>query len=367
MFTEQFPRATLAENVMPSRLAFARAVTLGRQIVAAWRDRERIIDACGLDRDFGLPQANWSDQAQNDFRTAAERLAHLRHEDFHHLRLMAQVFSGYNLRELKLGKGTPSLGEIGADFDARWEGASGVPDVSTWRPLIEGVPSRAIVNPPHMLGEIGWWADGVLVNYDTRIHQERMTLLWRSGVISHLEVLGRAARILEIGAGYGALALALRKCLPTCAYVICDLPESLLFSALYLTLAGDQETQMFQREVSPGGVRLLPNYLFGDLTGQSFDLVINTLSMSEMSAHQVRTYAHGIARLIGQDGVFFEQNQDNRHLGMQDAASLLRDIFPHRRGVSCDVTPTQGAPNLWANVEAALEQITAPLAVDPGR
>ena len=41
------------------------------------------------------------------------------------------------------------------------------------------------------------------------------------------------------------------------------------------------------------GVTLLPNYRFSDLitAGLNFDLVINTLSMSEMSHHQVRTYA----------------------------------------------------------------------------
>jgi hypothetical protein len=43
-------------------------------------------------------------------------------------------------------------------------------------------------------------------------------------------------------------------------------------------------------------------------------LVINTLSMSEMSEHQVRTYAVGISKLIGTHGAFFEWNQDNRHL-----------------------------------------------------
>jgi putative sugar O-methyltransferase len=127
----------------------------------------------------------------------------------------------------------------------------------------------------------------------------------------------RGLRILEIGGGYGALASALLATFPRCEYCICDLPESLLFSGLYLAMT--REDGIALRQVGDANglmaprVNLTPNYLFDRLDGH-FDLVINTLSMSEMSNHQIEHYARDISKLIGSTGIFFEQNQDNRHM-----------------------------------------------------
>lgn len=112
--------------------------------------------------------------------------------------------------------------------------------------------------------------------------------------------------ILEIGAGNGALAIELLKTLGSeiTNYNICDIPESLLFSGLYISLAGKQIK-------ANATVNLVPNYFFEVLNWGKIDLVINTLSMSEMSEHQVRVYARGISKLIGTSGMFFEINHDN--------------------------------------------------------
>jgi putative sugar O-methyltransferase len=193
----------------------------------------------------------------------------------------------------------------------------------------------------------------VIVNSDTCSYQERMTLLHSAGVLQRLRGLGRPARVLEIGGGYGALSLAVRRALPDCAYTICDLPESLLFSGLYLSLVGDEPVSMFDGEPRPGTVSLLPNYLFHDL-GTPFDLVINTLSMSEMSAYQIRAYAAGIKVLIGETGLFFEQNHDSRPAGLEFAAPLMMPFFQHGAILMIEVGLTLGHANLWANTAAAL-------------
>jgi hypothetical protein len=84
-------------------------------------------------------------------------------------------------------------------------------------------------------------------------------------------------------------------------------------------------------------------------SGANFDLVINTLSMSEMSEHQVRTYASGISKMIGNNGVFFEQNHDNRPHGMLDAKQVLRDYFRENMRIVPSTPTVHGVANLWAN------------------
>ena len=99
------------------------------------------------------------------------------------------------------------------------------------------------------------------------------------------------------------------------------------------------------------GVRFLPNYMAEQLN-ESFDLIINTLSMSEMSNFQVARYSQLIRDkwIAKSNGLFFEQNQDNTHLKFLNAQDLLRkefkynlDLNPHKFGLR------NGSPNIWAN------------------
>jgi len=144
--------------------------------------------------------------------------------------------------------------------------------------------------------------------------------------------------------------------------VICDLPESLLFCGLYLTLCEQDDTRVVEpgddvgTHLSRAGVALLPNYMLQALLDQraAFDLVLNTLSMSEMTEVQVHGYAAAIAHLIGRPGVFFEQNQDNRHIGLLDCKDHIRRHFPWRRRLEPRfATMVHGQADVWANIEPA--------------
>src|SRR5260370_30813748 len=95
------------------------------------------------------------------------------------------------------------------------------------------------------------------------------------------------------------------------------------------------------------GFRVIPNYRFGEISGEQFDLVINTLSMSEMAEPQVRVYCAVLPKMAP---VFFEQNHDCRFNGLLDAQEIIADYFPYRLPI-CNRAGfpglIQGSAHVW--------------------
>lgn len=177
-------------------------------------------------------------------------------------------------------------------------------------------------------------------------------LLYEGGVLDKLRMAWKRPRILEIGGGFGAIASAVSDMVGAQEYVICDLPESLMFSGLYLKLTKPEASVSVigDRYEQNTGFRLLSNYKFDLLKGQHFDLVINTLSMSEMSPRQVDVYARGISSMIDETGVFFDQNADNRHMNLIYAKDHIAPHFAKRNDLLSAIAPhMQGDPTLWSN------------------
>lgn len=114
-------------------------------------------------------------------------------------------------------------------------------------------------------------------------------------------------------------------------------------------------------KTNAGALELLPNYLFDDLVNSKrrYDLAINVLSMSEMADYQIEIYGRGLLRLLGssgirrlfgREGIFYEQNHSNRHVGMTYAFDTLTQVFPCFHDIDPQGAPlTQGHPRLWAN------------------
>ncbi len=185
--------------------------------------------------------------------------------------------------------------------------------------LTAGLPPELILRPPEILGEIGWEIDGGIVNDDVLMYQGHLTALFESGAIDYLRNKS-AIRVLEIGAGYGGLAFGIWKALNPRAFHIVDLPESLIYSAVYLPLAcGVDEAGRTIYDASKPAVLseeskrfvFLPNFLISELKrGQPYDLVINTGSFGEMSAEQVSMYADALVHLLSPDGLLYEHNQN---------------------------------------------------------
>jgi hypothetical protein len=370
-----YPQVLLANNRNISPGAFERADGLRRSIAKAVEHRDAYVTMHRLDPSFCLPDSNWGEKTKNTASTFLSAYRYVRdgeYEVLNRLRFWAPYFSGYEMMWLRPRQvDRPSVEPIPPDHDDWIKTNRTEPDqwVNLWVEFTKIIPPALRFSPPVMLGEIGWLIDGIVVNHDTYVYQERLNILYEAGIIDWLQRLGRPPRILEIGGGYGALAFMLRRVFSSSVCMICDLPESLMFAGLYLTLCEQDRVRLVEPGnngsdyLSEPGVSLLPNYMLHLLREQnvSFDLVINTLSMSEMTADQVDAYAVAIARLIGKSGVFFEQNQDNRHCGWIDCKDHIRGHFPWSQRLQPRLAAmTEGRADLWANAEPLLSPVRVP-------
>ena len=338
----------------------ARAKWICDEMLHLVEQRDSYICTNGIDTAFALPDANWSRDATaqlpNEFINLFRRVAGAERETIEHFRGFCHVFTGFTIYEVRYGKGLACADmELSAELDAEIEESielKNAPIVQAWLASIQDIPFPYRVNPPLFLGECGQMVNGVLVNYDTVTYQERANLIYLSGLGQWIEkTIERKGEICvcEIGGGFGALALWIKTAFPNCSYTVIDLPECLLFSRLYLSLNRPDVLSGSGLAPQPFGFRFVPNYMAEKLD-EPFDLIINTLSMSEMSLHQVEWYVEMMKRVWLKDsGLFFEQNADNRHMNLLCAQEILAHHFPHRKKVVMESgSLINGSPNIWS-------------------
>lgn len=347
----------LRDNRRLSDADLARAKVICDEALGWVRDRDVYIERHAVDRRFALPDANWSYDAPNEFVRLFQRVAQADALTLGHFRGLAQVFSGYSLYRVCNGYGfSAATMELSSTLDAeiaeRLAKQNSI-HIEDWRQMTASLPRRFLFAPPALLGEVGHDVDGVIVNSDTCTYQERINLIYASGLAEWLDErlqANGAVRVAEIGGGYGALCHWFLQAYPSLSsYTIIDLPESLLFSRLYVSLTCPDRATAAGLEPTSQNVRFVPNYMAEQLY-ERFDLVVNTLSMSEMSEYQIKRYADLIKRTWLKDGgVFFEQNQDNRKAGLQCAEQVLQPEFPCQIKIkSSRHRPRNGSPNLWS-------------------
>ncbi|MBS0653752.1 MAG: putative sugar O-methyltransferase, partial [Verrucomicrobia bacterium] len=216
-----------------------------------------------------------------------------------------------------------------------------------------------IYQPPLFLGQLGMKTfipelnKEILYNYNVSAYQERIDVMYAFGLFEKLKEISktRPPKILEIGAGYGALAQFIKTILPNAKYTIVDIPESLVYSSLYLNLCHPTATHAFANlddpEMAKAADFLYVSNISADTINDSFDLVINTLSMSEMKGEIINWYVDLIKdRWIKDGGVFFEENQDNTRFGWQNAQEVIKNkllrIQTHQ-----GLPLVQGHANVW--------------------
>jgi hypothetical protein len=307
----EFVRAgRLLSAVQTERMAFHR-----QQVRNAIQERDEYVRRHDLDPTIWNPAANW-DRSQWFYRDA-QRL--LDGDDPQDLRVLSRQFSG---RPLPTATDDPDIFAL-----------------VQYRTFKAHLPEYLRLSPPALFYEAGWLSDGIIVNYDTMASWERLAALYQVGLLDRdsPHCLRPGARIVEIGGGYGGLAYFLRRAIGSIDYTIVDLPESLIYSSMYLSASFDS------------GFQFVPNYRFREISDQRFDLAINTLSMSEMSDSQVRSYCVALTTMAP---LFFDQNHDCRYLGLLNAEDVIANYFPYRLPIcNRDGFPAliQGFAHIWSS------------------
>ena len=319
--------------------------------------RERYIATHRLDRSVNHPAANWL--ADHEVFSSYRAIRNMDRQTLQVLRLFTMSFSG-SYMGLTLAEGLPTPRAVPENFDAlvqaRLDELAAGPTPwwsKRYAKLMETYPEFGRLSLPQAFGESGFRCDDVILNHDLFVYLERLALLKASGVFDEISGSRRAV-LLEIGSGFGALAYLLRNVVPNSTYICVDLPESLYFSAIYLSRFfpnvhfADERTDW--STLTQYDFVFVPNYMFHRLAKSRLrvDLGINTLSMSEMTEPQVRAYCIGLAGMLGGRGAFFEQNQDNRHLGLCNARDTIRQIFPTEQPLALpEMDLTHGVATLW--------------------
>jgi hypothetical protein len=157
------------------------------------------------------------------------------------------------------------------------------------------------------LGGFGFEIDGGLYNIDTLKFYEVLIALRRGGVLSGLMAPDDRRLVWEIGAGWGGFAYQFKTLVPNATYVITDLPELFLFSAVYLLTQfpdcrvlfhdGSKERQGELARWREYDFIFSPHTQLHSLQLQRLDLALNMVSFQEMTTGQVRGYVEHASNL----------------------------------------------------------------------
>lgn len=260
------------------------------------------------------PSKYWS-----DFCSTFDYMLGLDEEYFDKLRLHTYHLTGDNYQKYFFEKGKDSM-------------------QNEWNILTKTIPAEYIISEPE--GGIGFQlADGRMISMDLLRYQHSICTLYHNKVLANI-IKNPGARpvILEIGAGYGALAHHLSRIIGHCTCIIVDLPETLIFSASYLTLLNPDkklylyEKNTFSRIVQQESIKdfdfiFIPNYKLSALSNISFDLVMNVASFQEMKKEQVKSYLDFIAKTC--TGYLYSWNQNVKPKNREplNVTNLLKEHF----------------------------------------
>ena len=223
----------------------------------------------------------------------------------------------------------------------------------------DGLPAAHVLNEPE--DGIGFRLDdGRFVSADIARFQRSVSTLSRRGVLGELACTESPPLLIEIGGGYGGLALHLSRILERCRYILVDLPETLIFSASYLVLQApakrlylyDPADRLDARTLADFDFVLLPDYRLDFLSGFEFDLAINIASMQEMRVDQIERYLDFLRTTCR--GVFYSCNRDrqNRNEELPSLFDLMRTRFELTA-----VSPSAVPPSSWkAQAQGELKQ-----------
>jgi putative sugar O-methyltransferase len=85
-----------------------------------------------------------------------------------------------------------------------------------------------------LLGGVGLPIDGKLYSEESLLYSRNLLAMRQAGILADIERADQRRIVWQVGAGWGSFAYHFKTLFPHVTYIISDLPEILLFSALYL-------------------------------------------------------------------------------------------------------------------------------------
>lgn len=182
------------------------AIVICNKIKKLVENRNFLIQEKRLNPKIANPDRNWKMTDESEIFQTYKFCVNPVYEVINRLRLYVQYFTGYRLMSFSWSAGKKSIQVIPENYDDILEKIFKHPDefVRLFIAITRYMPDWMIARPPKILGEVGWFINGSIVNHDTYVYQERLNLLYETGVISWLQ--GKIRRkeqiaFLEIGGG----------------------------------------------------------------------------------------------------------------------------------------------------------------------
>lgn len=144
----------------------------------------------------------------------------------------------------------------------------------------------------------------------------------------------KISRVIEIGGGYGALARIFKIMDPKVNYCIIDLPESLFYAYIFLSLNFPNARIAYIRQntkiqLSDFDFVLIPIQMYEILNKEHFDIVINTGSLQEMPPITVNFWMKFIQDIIIIERFYsFNYYLNNKYLFLETSNEEANLICP---------------------------------------
>ena len=168
-----------------------------------------------------------------------------------------------------------------------------------WKYSVKDMTPMKELAMPSIGNPFGYKVDGACINISCFLNH------YRAVYISHLAKEEEMAVIGEIGGGYGGFAYYLLKQQEDKLYIGFDIPENLIISSYYLSMAFPEkrillyenpDTILNKDSFNNYDIILMPNFMLPKLEDLSVDIFVNTISMSEMDYSTITEYFHQIER-----------------------------------------------------------------------
>jgi putative sugar O-methyltransferase len=223
----------------------------------------------------------------------------------------------WRVHSLKLLDGLVSLAEqLGASRAESSQGRSAQALAEGVGPLVDSIETRLglKIGVPDVGGPYGLKVGDRMLTLNSA---EYVRVAWR---LKQVAPAGRL-RVLEIGAGYGAMARCFLQMAEVESYTIIDLPEIACLQAYFLGKCLGPGAICLYGEENEGRVRILPPHALGD-AGRP-NLAFNQDSLPEIPPDAAKRYLAWIRDNL--EGVFFSCNHETTHPGF--AVSVVPDLI----------------------------------------